>query len=133
MVGGGSRLPGRAPRPETLYFLDRWPAGNHGRSLPDLKGGAGMPVKKYVLDGQAIQSLDSFYKEIAKVLPLPDYFGRNLDALADVLTTDLAGPCEILWEKSALSKQAMNRDFQRIRSVLKHVAQEREDIKIVFR
>jgi len=92
-----------------------------------------MPVKKYVLDGQAIQSLDSFYKEIAKVLPLPDYFGRNLDALVDVLTTDLAGPCEILWEKSALSKQAMNRDFQRIRSVLKHVAQEREDIKIVFR
>jgi ribonuclease inhibitor len=92
-----------------------------------------MPVKKYVLDGQAIQSLDSFYKEIAKVLPLPDYFGRNLDALADVLTTDLDGPCEILWEHSAVSKQAMSRDFQRIRTVLKRAAQEREDIKVIFR
>jgi ribonuclease inhibitor len=91
-----------------------------------------MPVKRYVLDGQAIQSLDSFYQEIGKVLPLPDYFGRNLDALVDVLTTDLDGPCEIIWEHSALSKQAMNRDFQRIRTGLKHVAQEREDIKIVF-
>ncbi len=67
-----------------------------------------MPVKKYVLDGQAIQSLDSFYQVIGKVLPLPDYFGRNLDALADVLTTDLDGPCEILWEHATVSKQAMN-------------------------
>jgi len=92
-----------------------------------------MPVKRYVLDGQAIQSLDSFYQLIAKVLPLPDYFGRNLDALADVLTTDLDGPCEILWEQSAVSKEAMKRDFQRIRTVLKRVGQEREDIKIVFR
>jgi ribonuclease inhibitor len=92
-----------------------------------------MPVKRYVLDGQAIQSLDSFYQLIGKVLPLPDYFGRNLDALADVLTTDLDGPCEILWEQSAVSKEAMKRDFQRIRTVLKRVGQEREDIKIVFR
>jgi ribonuclease inhibitor len=92
-----------------------------------------MSVKRYVLDGQAIQSLDSFYKEIEKVFPLPDYFGRNLDALADVLTTDLGGPCEILWEQAAVSKQAMKRDFPRIRTVLKRVAQEREDIKVVFR
>jgi ribonuclease inhibitor len=92
-----------------------------------------MSVKRYVLDGQAIQSLDSFYKEIEKVFPLPDYFGRNLDALADVLTTDLGGPCEILWEQSEVSKQAMKRDFPRIRTVLKRVAREREDIKVVFR
>ena len=92
-----------------------------------------MSVKKYVLDGQAIQSLDSFYEIIGKVLPLPDYFGRNLDALADVLSTDLDGPCEILWEHAAVfQKQAMNRDFQRIRTVMKHVSQEREDIKIIF-
>ena len=46
---------------------------------------------------------------------------------------DLDGPYEILWEHAAVSKQAMTRDFQRIRTVLKRVAQEREDIKIVFR
>ena len=46
---------------------------------------------------------------------------------------DLDGPCEIFWEQSAVSKQAMKRDFQRIRTVLKHVAQEREDIKVIFR
>jgi ribonuclease inhibitor len=92
-----------------------------------------MSVKRYVLDGQAIQSLASFYKEIERVFPLPDYFGRNLDALADVLTTELGGPCEILWEHAELSKQAMKRDFPRIRTVLKRVAQEREDIKVVFR
>jgi ribonuclease inhibitor len=92
-----------------------------------------MPIKKYVLDGLAIQSLPAFYEEIGKVLPLPDYFARNLDALADVLITDLAGPCEIVWENSAVSKQAMKKDFPRIRTVFKGMAREREDIRFVFR
>lgn len=92
-----------------------------------------MSVKRYVLDGQSIQSLGLFYKEIEKVLPLPDFFGRNLDALADVLTTDLAGPCEIVWENSSVSKQAMKKDFSKIRTVFKRVAREREDIRFVFR
>jgi ribonuclease inhibitor len=91
-----------------------------------------MPIKKYVLDGQAIQSLTAFYEEIGRVLPLPDYFGRNLDALADVLNTDLAGPCEIIWENSSLSKQAIKKHFPKIRTVFKRVAREREDIRFLF-
>jgi RNAse (barnase) inhibitor barstar len=32
-----------------------------------------------------IEDLESFYDEISKALSFPDYFGRNLDALEDMI------------------------------------------------
>lgn len=91
-----------------------------------------MSVKKYVLNGKSIRSLGDFYDEITTRLCLPGYFGRNLDALADVLTTDIEGPFEISWESSAVSKKALKKDYSKIASLLKRVAEERDDFKIVF-
>lgn len=42
--------------------------------------------KIYALDGRAMQTRESAYDHIAAVLHFPDYFGRNLDALYDLLT-----------------------------------------------
>lgn len=92
-----------------------------------------MPVRRFVLDGNAVQSLNAFYDEIARKLPLPDYFGRNLDALADVLSTDIEGPFEIIWEHAGVSKKTMKADYTKIATVLKHVAAERNDFKVTFR
>jgi RNAse (barnase) inhibitor barstar len=39
------------------------------------------------LDGNEAQTLKSFYSRIAKVLRFPDYFGKNLDALYDCMTS----------------------------------------------
>lgn len=91
-----------------------------------------MPVKTYVLNGGLILSIDDFYDEIMRVLPLPHYFGRNLDALADSLLTDIEGPLEIVWEHSATSRKAMKQDYKRIAAVLRSVARERDDCKVVF-
>ncbi|HPI54933.1 MAG TPA: barstar family protein [Chitinophagaceae bacterium] len=38
------------------------------------------------LDGRHIQSMDDFYDQLQDALSLPDYFGRNLDALFDILS-----------------------------------------------
>lgn len=91
-----------------------------------------MPVKRYLLDGRAIQSVADFYDEVGRRLPLPPHFGRNLDALADVLSTDIPGPFEIMWKHVAASKKALKNDFVRIEGVLKHVAAERADFRITF-
>ena len=91
-----------------------------------------MSVKRYVLPGQMIRSLDAFYDEVARQLDLPGYFGRNLDALWDVLTTDLAGPVEMVWEHADASRQAMGEDFDRVADVLKAVALERDDFQVHF-
>ena len=42
------------------------------------------------VDGRKTQTLDKFYKKIAKKLHFPDYFSSNLDALADCL-------CDLSW------------------------------------
>lgn len=91
-----------------------------------------MPVKAYALDGRMILSIDDFYDKITKTMPLPEYFGRNLDALADSLLTDIEGPLEIVWEYSSVSQKAMKEDYKRVARVLRRVARERDDCKIVF-
>ncbi|MCK7468404.1 MAG: barstar family protein [Desulfosudis oleivorans] len=46
----------------------------------------------------SIRSLDDLYDQLASRLSLPAHFGRNLDALWDVLSTDIEGPFEIVWK-----------------------------------
>lgn len=38
------------------------------------------------IDGRHIQSMDDLYDQLRDALSLPDYFGRNLDALYDILS-----------------------------------------------
>ena len=91
-----------------------------------------MPVtpKRCVLKGLTIQSVDQFYSELVRQLKLPPHFGRNLDALWDVLSNDLEGPIEIHWEQPHLSRLALGQDFERIVRLFKELAQERSDVTL---
>ncbi len=95
-----------------------------------------MPVKKsgkrYKLPGKAIRSLEEFYEEIAREFHFPEYFGRNLDALWDVLTTGIEGPIELVWEDSADSRKSMGKDFEKVSALLRDVAKERKDFHVSF-
>jgi ribonuclease inhibitor len=90
-------------------------------------------AKKVKLAGKSIRSLEEFYGEIARKLRFPDYFGRNLDALWDVLTTDIKGPVELAWEDSGASQKAMGKDFEKVAALLRDMEKEREDFKVTFR
>lgn len=92
-----------------------------------------MPIRSIHLDGNAIRSMNALYDEISRTIPLPDYFGRNLDALADVLSTDIEGPFEIIWEHAAVSKKHMKSDYTKIVTMLKRIAAERSDVKVTFK
>jgi ribonuclease inhibitor len=95
-----------------------------------------MPVRrsttKYKLPGKSIHSLDEFYDEIALLFHFPEYFGRNLDALWDLLSTDIKGPVELIWEESATSKRSMGRDFARVSALLRDIEKERKDFTVSF-
>ena len=60
---------------------------------------------------------------LARDLGFPAHWGRNLDALYDVLRADIAGPIEIVWRAGA-----GGRGLDAIRAVLRDVARERSDV-----
>jgi ribonuclease inhibitor len=91
-----------------------------------------MPVKRYALNGHVIQSLDDFYDRLESGLLLPGHFGRNLDALWDVLSTDVEGPFEIIWKHSADSKKSMGKDFDRVVKLFQELEEERDDFQFII-
>lgn len=44
---------------------------------------------RFVIDGEKITGKSELYESIAEQIPLPGWFGKNLDALYDVITCDL--------------------------------------------
>jgi ribonuclease inhibitor len=84
------------------------------------------------IDGRAVQSLDEIYDALAGALAFPAHFGRNLDALRDVLTTDLPGPIEIVVTAAEAARRRLGRDFDRLAEVLRAAAAERADLSVTF-
>ncbi len=91
-----------------------------------------MPVKRCLLNGRSISSLDDLYDQLSKKRFLPDHFGRNLDALWDVLTADVPGPFKIVWKQAGLSKKSMGRDFNRAVKLLRDLEKERDDFQLTL-
>ena len=92
-----------------------------------------MKVNRCVLDGQTVKSTQTFYDEIARQLSFPSYFGRNLDALWDVLTVDIEGPIEIVWNGSRISHAIMGHEYKRLVALLTKVGKERKDFQLLLK
>lgn len=90
-----------------------------------------MPVKRCVL--RDVRTLARFYDEMARQLAFPAHFGRNLDALWDVLTGEVEGPFEIIWEDSAQAQANLGEDYARLVALLDDLAAERDDFTFVLR
>ena len=89
-----------------------------------------MPIKRCKLNGSAIRSLDDLYDQLSTRLSLPKHFGRNLDALWDVLFADVEGSFEIVWKHADDSRTLMGRDFDRAVKLLRELEEERDDFKL---
>lgn len=77
-------------------------------------------------------SLERVYDLLAKGLVLPAHFGRNLDALHDSLTGDVAGPFEIVVEDAKALEAALGAKGKALMTLLRDVAKARKDAKIVL-
>ena len=83
-----------------------------------------------ILDGNNITDKDTLHDVLASALPLPDWYGRNLDALYDCLS-DIREETEIrLLHKEALGEHlgSYTRAFQ---EVLHQVCRENPKIHVI--
>jgi RNAse (barnase) inhibitor barstar len=70
-------------------------------------------LPRYIIDGAVIRSLDDFYDQLERGALEGAVWGRNLDALDDVLGGQY-GPVpasfELVWHDAAVSRQALGHE-----------------------
>lgn len=79
-----------------------------------------------ILEGRAIRSEADFHREIGVLLDMGPYYGGNLDALWDRLSTDVERPITLVWKDSAESHRRLGGYFDRIVNVLERVKRQDE-------
>jgi ribonuclease inhibitor len=81
-----------------------------------------------ILDGARIKSHDDFHDEVFSVLKLPEYYGRNLDALWDCLTGWVEVPLTIVWKDFGSSQQALGDYADKAAELFREAAKEVEGL-----
>jgi ribonuclease inhibitor len=87
-------------------------------------------MKTCLLNG--VTSLSSFYDQIAFAFDFPEHFGKNMDALWDVLT-EVDGPLELIWEKPGVSRDALGEDYWLLLEIIADAVAERDDFSFTLR
>lgn len=76
-------------------------------------------MRTYTLDANNMLSLDAAYEELENVLELPEYFGRNLDALEECLSdlADREGSISIIVEHADMLEDRVS-EWKNLSAVL---------------
>lgn len=82
----------------------------------------------YRIDCRELTSRTAAHDCIARVFLLPASYGRNLDALYDVLTS--LPPCEILLEHADCLQTAADPGAEKLLNVFRDAAQENPNIQL---
>ena len=67
-----------------------------------------MKRKHVYLDGNDIEDMDDFHREIAKLLNFPKHYGHNLDAMWDFLSDGLGMYTTLHWKNSNISREKLS-------------------------
>ena len=88
---------------------------------------------EHTLDGRLIRTALDFHREIGELLDMGPYYGRNLDALWDRLSTDIERPITLVWKDAEESRRALREEFDRIIDVLERVKKQDEEWNLIDR
>lgn len=86
---------------------------------------------KYVfLDGEKIESPAELHRAFAAALGLPDYFGRNMDALHDCLT-DIFEPVCVVAVNTPLFWAHLGRSANAFRRLMADLCKEKKGFRFI--
>ena len=77
--------------------------------------------------GSKIYTEQDFHNQISKIFPIQDYYGNNLDALWDLLSTNVERPITLVWKDAIFSKNQLKSTFIELIKVLERVKKQDED------
>ena len=77
------------------------------------------------LDGKQILTLEAFHQQIAEALDFGLHYGRNLNALWDMLSGDVERPAHLVWHEAAVSRAGLGPEaFDMVIEVLRSAQEE---------
>ncbi len=79
-------------------------------------------MKRCVLDGSRLASMDAVYHALGEAFSFPQYFGNNPDALWDALGDYSGEPVAIIWRDAARSADLLGPGFAQIVTVLQRAS-----------
>lgn len=88
-------------------------------------------MKKIVLDINKMTSILGAHKYLQKMLGLPDYYGRNLDALYDCLTESVEQR-EIVLDRTVTGPKYLGAYGEQLLRVLQDAAEDNEALTITL-
>lgn len=89
------------------------------------------PESRVVRLGPSLLSMEDIYAHLQRELEFPDYFGRNLDALWDVMH-DVSGPIEIRWQEPARARARLGAQFEALVRLFRDLERDRPDFRLVI-
>lgn len=84
------------------------------------------------VDGRQLRSMHDFHDLIAGLDGVPEFYGRNLDALSDVLTGYIDEPVEIIFRKTSAARETLGTEFSRLVLALQDIVVETADTDHAF-
>lgn len=83
------------------------------------------------IPGHDVRSELDLHRHLASALDFGPFYGKNLDALWDRLTTDVERPVRIVWTEAAQSRRHLGEElFEKVVELLRAV--EAEDARIGY-
>jgi ribonuclease inhibitor len=86
-------------------------------------------VKRCVLTGEEA-TIAEVHRALSRDLGFPPHARINLDALWDVLSTDVEGPISVEWRNAAEARRRLGPAFDDLLGVLRDVAATRGDFSL---
>lgn len=88
---------------------------------------------EYIIDLTGVRSRKKLHNRIEEGLPVPEWYGRNLDALYDILTEpEYGGECQIRFTGCRDFKDSMPRYYAAMQQMCRAAAEENPGLAVSF-
>ena len=87
-------------------------------------------MKEYQVDLTSVFNADEFHERIGEVVPLPSHYGKNLDALHDVLTE--SRDWKLTFTSTTEAEVTMGKYMASLRRMCKAAMEENPSLEVNF-